>query len=1150
MSEPEVPFKVVAQFPYKSDYEDDLNFEKDQEIIVTSVEDAEWYFGEYQDSNGDVIEGIFPKSFVAVQGSEVGKEAESSPNTGSTEQRTIQPEVEQKDLPEPISPETKKETLSGPVPVPAATEPVPAATAVSAQVQHDSSSGNGERKVPMDSPKLKARLSMFNQDITEQVPLPKSTHLDLENIPVKKTIVADAPKYYVPPGIPTNDTSNLERKKSLKENEKKIVPEPINRAQVESGRIETENDQLKKDLPQMSLKERIALLQEQQRLQAAREEELLRKKAKLEQEHERSAVNKNEPYTETEEAEENEKTEPKPEFTPETEHNEEPQMELLAHKEITKTSREADEGTNDIEKEQFLDEYTKENQKVEESQADEARGENVAEESETGYGHEDREGDNDEEKEEEDSEENRRAALRERMAKLSGASRFGAPVGFNPFGMASGVGNKPSEEPKKKQHKEKEEEEPEQLQELPRAIPVMPFVDPSSNPFFRKSNLSEKNQPTETKTLDPHATTEHEQKQEHGTHAYHNLAAVDNAHPEYSDHDSDEDTDDHEFEDANDGLRKHSMVEQAFQIGNNESENVNSGEKIYPQEPPISHRTAEVSHDIENSSQNTTGNVLPVSSPQTRVARNGSINSLTKSISGENRRKSINEYHDTVSTNSSALTETAQDISMAAPAAPVLSKVSHPEDKVPPHPVPSAPSAPPVPSAPSVPSAPPVPPAPPALSAPSVPPVPPVPPVSSAPPALSAPSIPPVPPTPPAPPAPPAPLALPKHNEVEEHVKSSAPLPPVSEEYHPMPNTAPPLPRAPPVPPATFEFDSEPTATHSHTAPSPPPHQNVTASTPSMMSTQQRVPTSVLSGAEKESRTLPPHVPSLTNRPVDSFHESDTTPKVASIRRSTTHDVGEISNNVKIEFNAQERWWINKSAPPAISNLKLNFLMEIDDHFISKRLHQKWVVRDFYFLFENYSQLRFSLTFNSTSPEKTVTTLQERFPSPVETQSARILDEYAQRFNAKVVEKSHSLINSHIGAKNFVSQIVSEFKDEVIQPIGARTFGATILSYKPEEGIEQLMKSLQKIKPGDILVIRKAKFEAHKKIGKNEIINVGMDSAAPYSSVVTDYDFTKNKFRVIENHEGKIIQNSYKLSHMKSGKLKVFRIVARGYVGW
>ncbi|CAI4544482.1 CNT_collapsed_G0029600.mRNA.1.CDS.1 [Saccharomyces cerevisiae] len=65
--------------------------------------------------------------------------------------------------------------------------------------------------------------------------------------------------------------------------------------------------------------------------------------------------------------------------------------ELLAHKEITKTSREADEGTNDIEKEQFLDEYTKENQKVEESQADEA-GRNVAEEREQVTAMEDREG--------------------------------------------------------------------------------------------------------------------------------------------------------------------------------------------------------------------------------------------------------------------------------------------------------------------------------------------------------------------------------------------------------------------------------------------------------------------------------------------------------------------------------------------------------------------------------------------------------------------------------------------------------------------------------------------------------------------------------------------------------------------------------------
>ena len=297
MSEPEVPFKVVAQFPYKSDYEDDLNFEKDQEITVTSVEDAEWYFGEYQDSNGEVIEGIFPKSFVAAQVSESGEKVESPAIAAPTQQDTAQPQAEPKDLQEPVAFETKKETP------PSVSAPAPA------QAQDDLST-NRERNIPMDSPKLKARLSMFNQDLSEQAPLPKSGHLDLENIPVKKTILADAPKYYVPPGIPANDTSNLERKKSLKKSENKSVPEPINRAQVESGEMETENDQLKKDQPQMSLKERIALLQEQQRLQAAREEELLRKKEKLEQEHEGSSADKEEPCSETEEDNGNEESRP------------------------------------------------------------------------------------------------------------------------------------------------------------------------------------------------------------------------------------------------------------------------------------------------------------------------------------------------------------------------------------------------------------------------------------------------------------------------------------------------------------------------------------------------------------------------------------------------------------------------------------------------------------------------------------------------------------------------------------------------------------------------------------------------------------------------------------------------------------------------
>ena len=1124
MSEPEVPFKAVAQFPYKSDYEDDLNFEKDQEITVTSVEDAEWYFGEYQDSNGDIVEGIFPKSFVtANQAPEAAKEAESPMIAAPTQAHTAEPPVESEASTEPVEPETKTETLPS-VPVPAA-------------VRHDLPANN-ERSVPMDSPKLKARLSMFNQDISEHAPLPGSSHFDLENIPVKKTVVADAPKFYVPPGIPANDKADLERKKPLKENEGKNVPEPINRAQVESGELETENDQLKKDQPKMSLKERIALLEEQQKLQAAREKELLKKKAKQEQEHERAPSNGNEPNVEAEGNEEVEKTGPK--FEPElkTEHVHGSNVEPLPHKESVQASISVDEDTSDTESEQVVDKYKEEYEKdeAEDLQQDDPSREKIAEEKEISHVNEEEEEEEEEENEEdeEDSEENRRAALRERMAKLSGAGRFGAPVGFNPFGMNSGAGGNVSEEPKKAKKKEAKRKEAKQLEELPSAIPVMPFADPTSNPFFKKSGPKEVNESPEEKTLDPHAV-ENEPKREHGAHIYQNLAVGDSAHSNSFDSDSEEETDndyDHEFEDAIDGLKRNSLVEQESLKSNVEPTSPTSGQEIHPQIPPAPHHTTKVAPNfVSLEKEKKSADELPVSPPRPGVARNGSIKTVSDSLSEQHIKASENERNDPLSTEPPPLPTAAPNIPFPIPPAPILSQTSGTENELP---------------SPSASPSPPAPPAPPAPSAP---------PASSAPPAPPAPPAPSAPPAPPAPSPPSAPSVLPNHNRLEEQVhipRPSGPPPPaVPAEYQKMPSkAAPPLPHAPPVPHSASGYMINPPNAHEGTtraAPPPPPH--VAASPPLVPGVKSHPPAPPPSHTEREPPALPPNVPLAKNNTTESFHKP-TSPNMSSVRRSTTHDLGDMSTNAKIDFNPQERWWINKTAPSAISNLKVKFLMEIDDHIISKRLHQKWVVRDFYFLFENYSQLRFSLTFDNANPEKTVTTFQEHLPAPAEAQSAQLLDGYAQKFNAKILEKSHSLINSHIGAKNFVPQILSEFKNEVILPIGLRTFGATILSYKPEDGTENITKNLQKIRPGDIIVIRKAKFEAHKKIGKKEIANVGMDASIPYSSVVTDYDFTKNKFRVIENQEGKIVQNSYKLSHMKSGKLKVFRVVGRGYVGW
>lgn len=102
MSEQETPFKVLACFPYQSDYEDDLQFEKGCVITVQNVEDEEWYFGEYIDSQGIKREGIFPRSFV--QNIAADLNSVDSTEAGEDNQKTVKSDVYKRQLQDPLEP--------------------------------------------------------------------------------------------------------------------------------------------------------------------------------------------------------------------------------------------------------------------------------------------------------------------------------------------------------------------------------------------------------------------------------------------------------------------------------------------------------------------------------------------------------------------------------------------------------------------------------------------------------------------------------------------------------------------------------------------------------------------------------------------------------------------------------------------------------------------------------------------------------------------------------------------------------------------------------------------------------------------------------------------------------------------------------------
>lgn len=58
-------FKVVSLYPYSGNDDSDLCFEGKQIINVTSIENEEWYLGNYLDKDTDTLrEGIFPQNFV------------------------------------------------------------------------------------------------------------------------------------------------------------------------------------------------------------------------------------------------------------------------------------------------------------------------------------------------------------------------------------------------------------------------------------------------------------------------------------------------------------------------------------------------------------------------------------------------------------------------------------------------------------------------------------------------------------------------------------------------------------------------------------------------------------------------------------------------------------------------------------------------------------------------------------------------------------------------------------------------------------------------------------------------------------------------------------------------------------------------------
>lgn len=307
------PFKVKSIFDYASPHDDDLNFAANQIITVTAIEDEEWYIGEYPDDDGNLQAGLFPKNFVEKFEPEVPqrpsrparqKSATQSPDSSAIVPPTAEELSAQRDqsadndVP-PVSISQKIEEAPAPAPHQVAKpseleeahadEPVthPAlpgtsvtkAAAVSVRAETSpptsppASTSRGPPPPVSEKPSsFKDRIAAFNKQSTPVKPFdPRNVQANV----AKKPFIPPPPSRdaYIP--MPKQEQiSNIYRRDEDPEIIERQKQEQMNAENAGlTGSHQTDQDEQDAPKPQ-SLKDRIALLQAQQREQAERRAEL------------------------------------------------------------------------------------------------------------------------------------------------------------------------------------------------------------------------------------------------------------------------------------------------------------------------------------------------------------------------------------------------------------------------------------------------------------------------------------------------------------------------------------------------------------------------------------------------------------------------------------------------------------------------------------------------------------------------------------------------------------------------------------------------------------------------------------------------------------------------------------------------------------
>lgn len=242
-----------------------------------------------------------------------------------------------------------------------------------------------------------------------------------------------------------------------------------------------------------------------------------------------------------------------------------------------------------------------------------------------------------------------------------------------------------------------------------------------------------------------------------------------------------------------------------------------------------------------------------------------------------------------------------------------------------------------------------------------------------------------------------------------------------------------------------------------------------------------------------------------------------------------------------IDLGHASHWWTQpKLLPPSLQNRK-DVLVDIKESQSGNTVEKLVSV-----LYIDYSQTTVTAQFELNNVSG-VRLEQSHDPPPPRQRPDQLEDAYEQfgRRIAKEVESKQNTVVGNGTPQALIDELLKPHQN-ALPPVSTRAFGALV--YANQANASTL--SYDEIRPGDIVSFRNAKFQG--KTGPMHAKYAADVGKPDHVGVVVEWDGSKKKVRVWEQgrEHKKVKPESFKMGDLRSGEVRVWRVMNKSWVGW